>query len=272
MLSEKQLAFHITTCCTLNCRLCVNMMPIFKKRGIAKHIPLQQIKDEIDAVFQIYDFIEDVTISGGEPLLHPNLSEIIEHCMEYKKQFNVLRVFSNGTIIPQQELIDQIRQYNGRLQFVVDDYGPQNSTKVGDIDLLFKNCNLPLRVNCYWGDNQHCGGWVDYGSPEVSRNYSSKDLVAMYKNCHVAQYKCIGVFNRKMVNCCWAIFGRELGFMPFSMEGQNQLLDILDSQTTLEEKKKIASAFGTQPLWACQYCNGFDSKQSKRFSAGIQEG
>ena len=38
----------------------------------------------------------------------------------------------------------------------------------------------------------------------------------------------------------------------------------------LDEKKAIAMEFGKHPLWACQYCNGFDPEHSERFPAGEQ--
>lgn len=55
-LRERQLAFHITSACSLDCKLCVNLMPRFKEKKLARHIPLEQIKREISAVFQIYDY------------------------------------------------------------------------------------------------------------------------------------------------------------------------------------------------------------------------
>ncbi len=157
------------------------------------------------------------------------------------------------------------------MQIVIDDYGPQLSKKVQDISALFSQNGIPLRVNTYWGEQQHCGGWVNYGSPEQFRNYSPQELRNQYENCHVAQYRCIGVFNGKMVNCCWAIFGRELGFMPFDSSGPDyQLIDLLDGSISIQEKKQIAASFGKTPLWACQYCNGFDSEHSMRYPAGEQ--
>ncbi len=269
-LRERQLAFHITSACSLDCKLCVNLMPRFKEKKLARHIPLEQIKREISAVFSIYDYIEDVTISGGEPLLHPDVTEVIAFCMSYEKQFHVLRVFTNGTIPPKQRLLEQITEYGGKLQLVVDDYGPDCSTKVEEITALFEENALPLRVNRYWGDNQHCGGWVDYGPLEEYRGYSASQLHALYQTCHLAQYKCIEVFNGKMLNC-WAIFGRELGLMPFEGSAPDpQIIDLLDTDVPLDEKRRIAAAYGTTPLWACQYCNGFDVEKSKRYPAGEQ--
>lgn len=215
MLREKQLAFHITTKCTLNCKLCVSMIPEFKIRGKAKHVPFEQVAAEIHAVFAIYDYIEDITLSGGEPLLHPDLVKIIDTCMEYRQKFAHARIFTNGTCLPSDALLCRLKQF----------------------------------------------------SP--SRGYSETQLNDMYQHCHVAQYRCIGVYNGKMTNCCWGIFGKELGYMPLP-ENEMQLIDLLDDTISLEEKKQIASDFGKKPLWACQYCNGFDPESSQRYSAGIQ--
>lgn len=268
-LVEKQLAFHITTCCTLNCALCVTMVPEFKRRGLSRHIPYKQFAAECKAVFDIYNFIEDVTISGGEPLLHPELENIVDECMKYSGQFAHLRIFTNGTILPTDSFLSQLKQYREKLSIVIDHYGPDLSIKAGQIVKALEKESLSYRVNHYYGLEQHCGGWISYGSPSEYRGYSQEKMEEMYRHCHVAQYRCIGVFNEKMTNCCWGIFGRELGFMPVT-EGEEQLIDLLDKSVPLERKKKIAADFGKTPLWACQYCNGFDSEHSERFPAGEQ--
>ena len=269
MLREKQLAFHITTQCTLNCKLCVSMIPEFKIRGKAKHVPFEQVAAEIHAVFSIYDYIEDITLSGGEPLLHPDLVKIIDTCMEYRQKFAHARIFTNGTCLPSDALLCRLKQFSPSLSLVIDDYGTGVSDKTEAIVRLLKDNGLTCRINCYHGSNQHCGGWVDYGSPAIYRGYSETQLNDMYQHCHVAQYRCIGVYNGKMTNCCWGIFGKELGYMPLP-ENEMQLIDLLDDTISLEEKKQIASDFGKKPLWACQYCNGFDPESSQRYSAGIQ--
>ena len=148
-LKEKQLAFDITMCCTLNCKHCALMTPRFKQVGLARHTPFDQIKKEYDSVFQIYDFIEDVTISGGEPLTHPNITDIVSYSMKFESQFDHLRIFSNGTIVPPKKLMEQFKCYS-KLSLVVDDYGPKVSTKVADIKKLFESENLPLRINIYY--------------------------------------------------------------------------------------------------------------------------
>ena len=108
-LKEKQLAIHITTKCTLNCRLCATMMPEFREKGCGAHVPLETLKHETDCLFEIYDYIENLTFSGGEPLWHPNIYDVTEYCLKYREKFGDLRIFSNGTIVPEQRLVDLIK-------------------------------------------------------------------------------------------------------------------------------------------------------------------
>lgn len=268
-LVEKQLAFHITTNCTLNCALCATLTPDYKKHHIARHTPFKQIVQEIKGVFEIYDFIEDITFSGGEPMLHPDLEKIVDECMKYSDQFANLRIFTNGTILPSDLLLSQMKQYRGKLSIVIDHYGPDLSVKAEQIVQTLENEGLICRVNRYYGQDQYYGGWVNYGSPSEYRGYTQQQLEEVYQHCHLAQYRCPGVFNGKLTNCSWALFGTDRGYMPLP-EDEKQLINLLDSSIPLDEKKAIAMEFGKHPLWACQYCNGFDPEHSERFPAGEQ--
>lgn len=201
---EKQISFQITSFCTLNCKLCSTLQPVFRKKRLCKHIPLNQVKDEISVVFRMYNFIRDVTISGGEPLLHPNLDEILLFCLEYKHQFESLRIFSNGTIVPTKNQMEIFKAHQNLL-LVIDDYGPERSKKVGEILELFGENRLPIRVNTYWGGGQHCNGWVDYGCIKTYRGYSPEEVVKIFSSCHPAQYKCLTVYDGILGNCAWSV-------------------------------------------------------------------
>lgn len=227
-------------------------------------------------MFQIYDYIEDITISGGEPLIHPNIIEIVNYSMKFESQFEHLRIFSNGTIVPSQKFMELFRHYN-KLSLVIDDYGSKISTKVNEIKELFDSENLPLRIINYSGNAQYSGGWIDFGSFEEFRNYSNSELETVYKNCHEAQYKCLGVYNGKMVNCSIALMGSEANVfckdeprISNYIKNHDNILDILDTSISLQEKRKIVSKWGKVPHWQCQFCNGFNYKNSIRIPGGEQ--
>jgi hypothetical protein len=245
------------------------MMPRFRAARLAEHVPLADICREIDAVFGIYDKIDDVTISGGEPLLHPQLYEISEYFLQYAEQFENCRIFTNGTIVPSGEVIELLKNGNGggKLKLVIDNYGEGLSRKANEIVRLADGYNVDVRVNKYFGEQQHSGGWIDNGAVDELRGYSEEEARILFGSCHCAQYKCLAVFGGKLGNCCWSTVGRSLGY--FGGGETSEDIDLFDA-APLAAKKAAAAAFGKAPLNACKYCNGFIVENSPRFPAAEQ--
>lgn len=267
-LKERQLAFQILTPCTLNCKLCADYSPLYKQKKEFYYVTFENFKKEVSAIFSIYDYIEDVTITGGEPLMHPQLPELLKYVLEqYSNQFSMCRIFTNGTIVPSLDLLKVIKNSsNGNFQFVIDCYG-DISSKTDTIVSLLKQEQILCRVNNYHGSDQHCGGWVDYGSLSECRNYNSQKIEHMFKHCHNATWKNLIVFKGKLALCTQAMFGDDLGYFQLKSD---EFLNLTDNSIKLEEKKAFARNLGSKPLTACQYCNGFDSENSVRYPAGEQ--
>ena len=84
----KSIYIEITNICNLNCSFCSN--DNIEKKSITisefEHI-LKEINDYTD---YIYLHVK------GEPLLHPNLKEILDLCKKYNKQVNIT---TNGTLL-----------------------------------------------------------------------------------------------------------------------------------------------------------------------------
>lgn len=269
ILREKQIAFQILTPCTLNCRLCADYAPLYREKGERYFVTLENFAKEIKEVFRIYDFIEDITITGGEPLMHPQLTEILKLTLEnFKAQFHKCRIFTNGTIVPKASLVDQvIVSANNNFEFVIDDYGTLSSNSAR-IEALLEQYEIPCRVNRYYGGEQHCGGWIDYGPLDYFHNESREALQTKIQNCHNANWKNLLVFKGKLYLCTQAAFGHDLNY--FSLQ-KNEYIDLFDETVSTAEKKAVAFQLGKEPISSCQYCNGFDVEKSKRFPAGEQK-
>jgi len=251
--------FLITEVCTLKCKLCSAGMPYYKN---SKPVPYEQIIKDIDSIFEIYKYVEKVDISGGEPLTHPDVNKIFLHMLKYKNQIGSLRLITNGTLVPNKELIQIFSKNN--VEIILDDYGAV-SVKKEEIINLAKENNLRLRVNVYSGDSQFCDGWVDLGDLN-HRNSTELEDEEKFNNCFIGQHMCLTVKNGKLYQCARSILIEE-----FTQNGNDfeHIVD-LSENISVEEKIKKAMKFGKERIKACSYCNGFDPQKSKRYSAAEQ--
>ena len=71
--------------CNISCRDCYNTESNYIK-------PLDQVKEEIDLMLSLRK-LDSLSIIGGEPILHPDLVEILDYA---SKRIPHLEVFSNG--------------------------------------------------------------------------------------------------------------------------------------------------------------------------------
>ena len=85
-----QIGLEITNRCNFNCKHCIN-----DSNNISNvELPLSKIKEIIDYMHS--KGLVCLDISGGEPLVHPDIKEIIEYA--YNNNMN-LSVASNGYLV-----------------------------------------------------------------------------------------------------------------------------------------------------------------------------
>lgn len=267
-LTEKLIGVIACTACTLNCRLCSLCIPAFREKKIAQFYDLDHYKRDMLEVFNIYDHVGTISLTGGDPLLHKRLADMVAFTLrELPAKFDQLRITTNGTMLPDEELLRVIHSYaKDNMLFIVDDYGEQSKKLSSIVEILERN-QISYQVKHYSGENQHYGGWVDFGALDQYRGYSSEEVEHIAARCHFAQWKTLTVFDGKLFPCIRATCGEALGYFSFP---EDEYIDLTNMTQTLEEKIKIASSFGRKAYLACQYCNGFDPETASRFSAAEQ--
>src|SRR5215831_5979613 len=118
--TEHPLMAHIIPIrrCNLACEYC-NEFDDF-----SKPIPLETMKQRIDDLARLGTSV--VTLSGGEPLLHPELDEIIAHMRKYSI---IAGMITNGYLLT----ADRIRRLNraglDHLQISIDNVMPDDVSK-----------------------------------------------------------------------------------------------------------------------------------------------
>ena len=136
--------------CNLSCTYCNEY------DDYSKPIPLDTIRERIDNLADLGTAI--VTLSGGEPLLHPDLDNVISH-MRYRGV--IAGMITNGYLLT----ADRIKRLNDagldHMQISIDNVMPDDvskkSLKVLDkkLQLLSEHSNFHVNINSVLGGGIH---------------------------------------------------------------------------------------------------------------------
>src|SRR5215469_525233 len=132
--------------CNLACKYC-NEFDDF-----SKPIPLETMKRRIDDLARLGTSV--VTLSGGEPLLHPELDEIIAHMRKYSI---IAGMITNGYLLTEDRIKKLNRAGLDHLQISIDNVMPDDvskkSLKVLDkkLQLLSEHAYFHVNINSVVG-------------------------------------------------------------------------------------------------------------------------
>ena len=118
-LNIPQIEFCLTTQCTLKCKDCCALMPPFNKRGHIK-MSVEEFKKTLDQLLDNVNSIRKLIVLGGEPLLRKELPELLEYAALKDKVIQIA-IVSNGTMIPNEELVEVLKKYN-KINFYMSNY------------------------------------------------------------------------------------------------------------------------------------------------------
>ncbi len=232
--------------CTLRCEKCAIMLPYFKE---ARQYSLEKLQEEADALFAKVDFIGNYTITGGEPLLYGCLAQLVRYIGEhYREQIGSFKIITNGTIIPPQELINAMRQYDMAVD--ISDYTigvPAIKPRVDEVKRVFED----FGIKTYFLSGAQ---WVDFGFETVNHNYSKSQAQAFFDYCHT---RCRGYVGGKIRYCINAYYAEQT---LHCREDENNSFDICSMGNSEKERKRLVEfdlGYNRDGfLEMCQHCNG----------------
>jgi MoaA/NifB/PqqE/SkfB family radical SAM enzyme len=132
--------------CNLACKYCNEF------DDVSKPIPLETIKSRIDHLARLGTNI--VTLSGGEPLLHPELDKIIAHM---RRHSIIAGMITNGYLLTADRIQRLNRAGLDHLQISIDNVMPDDvskkSLKVLDkkLQLLAEHADFHVNINSVVG-------------------------------------------------------------------------------------------------------------------------
>lgn len=95
-LAFPSVTFVINQVCSLKCKYCTSYMNEYPLNE-RKNFSLEQIESDIDKFMQCIDYVGTITVMGGEPFLHPQLSKIVQCLCKYDN-FGLISIATSGTV------------------------------------------------------------------------------------------------------------------------------------------------------------------------------
>ena len=125
--------------CSLKCKCCTSYMNEYPLEE-RKDIPLDRIYDDIDKFFDAMDSIGTVTVMGGEPFMHPDLSKIIQKLLT-KHNFGLVSIATSGTYPIKPEQLEGLNDKRVNVSFSNYEHAINEKQK----ELMYRNIEMVKR-------------------------------------------------------------------------------------------------------------------------------
>lgn len=241
--------------CSLKCKCCTSYMneyPLEKR----KDIPFDRICEDIDKFFDAMDSVGTVTIMGGEPFMHPQLSDIVKKLLT-KNNFGIVSIATSGTYPIKLEQLEGLDDKRVNISF--SNY--EQSISENQTKMMYKNIELVKNAGIAYTVGVTLPEWL-IPSTLFDLNKSVEEMKKKKEGC-IQPPRCMQVKNGKLHPCDFGTAVYSLGIADYPMD----YVDIKNTESIEELRSKIRS-FIDQPYYRtcghCEYSNGTTSKAAEQ--------
>ena len=226
----------LTEKCSLKCKDCSNLMQYYAK---PVDEDFDQLISSIDTFFTTVDYVHQIRLIGGEPLMYKKIDLVIQHLLTYNN-YDSINIYTNGTIVPNDEKMKVFE--HKKIFFDISDYGTLSRNLTPLLNELDKR---NIKHN-----SQRVTTWQDCGRI-VTTNRSDSENKSVFGNC--CENQGLTILHGKLYLCPFSAHATNLDAIPFSSDDIVNLGN--DNKFKLKSQiKKLY--FETEFLEACKSCNG----------------
>lgn len=250
--------------CNLRCKLCSTFAPYYDK---PYNPSLEQHFRDINRLFELVSSVGIFGISGGEPQLRNDLPEIIRYIARFSDRFQQLTLITNGTIIPNDEVIEAAMLIGQKFYIIIDNYGSKLSINAEAVAKKVESAGIRYQLRDYYSDSLYKNGWVDF--LDLNPKNANRDGRIVFSKCAHAQVMQFfnTIINGKIYPCAPQRRCIELGVIS---ENPNEVIDLFDQNSTDDEIIcRLEHIYELDVLSACKYCNGL-CEDSVRYNPAEQ--
>jgi hypothetical protein len=240
--------------CTLKCKYCAQSIPYLKQDLYDIDVLIEDVQ-KLLALCHLKQFI----ISGGEPFIHPELYKLLNWLAECQ-EIEEVEIFTNATIIPNQQTIDALKNLAPKLCINVDIYKGHEGIAQKFIRLLKKE-NYTHKIVC-----DPTTKWTKLF--DMSKQvYSIEDTLENFRHCS-AKFFCNALANGELTVCSRGITTDQL--YDFKSNPFDKI-KIQNLKSGAWGKAQIATCLSKGPYKEfCRYCRGASALNPKTIPAGEQ--
>lgn len=245
--------------CSLKCKCCTSYMneyPIHER----KDIPLERICDDIDRFFDAMDSVGTVTVMGGEPFMHPDLSAIIKKLLT-KNNFGIISIATSGTYPIKKEQLEGLEDKRVNVSFSNYEHAITENQK----KMMYQNIEMLKEAGISYTVGVTIPEW-SVPSTLYDLGDSEEVMIAKKQGC-VQPPRCMQVKNGKLHPC-------DFGTAQYSLNIGTYETDYVDIEhiDSKEELKEAIRNFIDQPYYrVCGHCTGAQGLTSKAAEQGYMD-
>ena len=240
----------LTERCSLKCKKCAHAC--YNVDGSAEDMDLLAVYNSADNFFSKVDLVNEFVLIGGEPLLYKHLLQAIEYIgKKYRNQMGVYCITTNGTIVPNQEVLRACQKY--QVLFRISNYSkaiPRLKKSQQKLIAALEKYQIEYKLAI------EDGNWIDYGFEYLNKEMDEKKLIETFDKCLTP---CREVRENKLYFC---VMARSVSDNLHLEEGQGDYLDLdkLHGENYKRELMEFNLGYSEKGyLDMCHRCHGMDA-------------
>lgn len=253
----------VTTWCSLNCEKCNMFIPYYDNEK-RRHHTFSEMKEDIDILLSFADYIFTYTFLGGEPFLNKEIKDIVSYVgSTYSERIGRLGITTNGTIIPDEETLHQLKKYHVAIS--ISDYTAVVPYQE-KMDAFTKTLD---QWGIYYIKNVMTE-WKDFGFPNQPFHWGKDGVYEHMKNCSPFFH---GINDKKLYYChiIWSAERAGIYTVP-----KQDYLDLTELDSGKEEDRIRVSRYSMGDcergfLGFCMVCGGCGEDNTRIIPAGVQK-
>lgn len=233
----KYLEVPITTKCSLNCKECNNLIQYYQN---PQNYEIKKVINDIKRICSVSKQIKKLRILGGEPLVHPELSVILEELKKIDK-IKHIEIVTNGTLLFNNKCMSLLK--SPKFSVDISNYGEHSRMYTELIRQLDRR-----NIRYYTQGKQK--DWKAISSCRC-RERSTKELQEIFSVC---TEDCHSLLDGELHICARSSHGMDLGLIEKCKE---DYVCVRKACGRKELKEQIYTLLNSKQIRACNYCDMF---------------